>query len=136
MADVERVSLAIERDLVERFDQLLARSGHSNRSEAIRDLMRSRVVEEDWAAGRSESVATVTIVYDHTKRDLADRLLEAGHDHHRMIMATMHVHLDDNHCLEVMALRGKPADLRHFADHLIGMKGVRHGKLVMSSAGV
>ena len=136
MADVERVSLAIERDLVERFDQLLARGGHSNRSEAIRDLMRNRVVEEEWSAGRGESVATVTIVYDHTKRDLADRLLEAGHDHHRMIMATMHVHLDDSHCLEVMALRGKPAELRHFADHLIGMKGVRHGKLVMSSAGV
>lgn len=136
MADVERVSLAIERDLVERFDQLLARSGHSNRSEAIRDLMRSRVVEEESAAGRGESVATVTIVYDHTKRDLADRLLETGHEHHRMILATMHVHLDDEHCLEVMALRGKPADLRHFADHLIGMKGVRHGKLVMSSAGV
>jgi CopG family nickel-responsive transcriptional regulator len=136
VADVERVSLAIERDLIERFDQLLARSGHSNRSEAIRDLMRSRVVEEEGTAGRGESVATVTIVYDHTKRDLADRLLESGHDHHRMIMATMHVHLDDSHCLEVMALRGKPTDLRHFADHLIGMKGVRHGKLVMSSAGV
>lgn len=136
MADVERVSLAIERDLIERFDQLLSRSGHSNRSEAIRDLMRSRVVEEEWAAGRGECVATVTIVYDHTKRDLADRLLETGHEHHRMIMATMHVHLDDDHCLEVMALRGKPAELRHFADHLIGMKGVRHGKLVMSSAGV
>jgi CopG family nickel-responsive transcriptional regulator len=136
VADVERVSLAIERDLIERFDQLLARSGHSNRSEAIRDLMRSRVVDEEWGAGRGESVATVTIVYDHTKRDLADRLLEVGHDHHRMILATMHVHLDDSHCLEVTALRGKPADLRHFADHLIGMKGVRHGKLVMSSAGV
>ena len=136
MAEVERVSLAIERDLIERFDQLLARSGHSNRSEAIRDLMRGRVVEEEAVSGRAESVATVTIVYDHTKRDLADRLLEAGHDHHRMILATMHVHLDHDHCLEVMALRGKPAELRHFADHLIGMKGVWHGKLVMSSAGV
>jgi CopG family nickel-responsive transcriptional regulator len=136
MAELERVSLAIEGELIERFDQLLTRGGHSNRSEAIRDLIRNRVVEAEWAAGRGDCVATVTIVYDHTKRELADRLLETGHEHHRMVLATMHVHLDDTHCLEVMALRGKPADLRHFADHLIGMKGVSHGKLVMSSAGV
>jgi CopG family transcriptional regulator, nickel-responsive regulator len=136
VSDVERVSLAIEHDLVERFDRLLARSGHTNRSEAIRDLMRNRIVEEEWSTGRGEAVATVTLIYDHTKRDLADRLLTLGHDHHHAVLASMHVHLDETHCLEVMALRGKPADLRHLADHLIGMKGVRHGKLVMSSTGV
>ena len=134
MAELERVSLAIERELIERFDKLLERSGHKNRSEAIRDLVRNRVVEEDWAAGAGETVGTVTLVYDHTKRDLADRLLEAGHEHHGQVLATMHVHLDDTNCLEVIAMRGRPKELRHIADHLIGMKGVRHGKLVMSSA--
>jgi CopG family nickel-responsive transcriptional regulator len=136
MADLERVSLAIERELIDRFDQLLAQGGHSNRSEAIRDLIRDRVVEGEQPAGSGECVGTLTIVYEHSKRDLADRLLDAGHDHHRMILATMHVHLDDARCLEVMALRGRAAELQHFADHLIGMRGVRHGKLVISSAGV
>jgi CopG family nickel-responsive transcriptional regulator len=136
MPDLERVSLAIEKDLIERFDRLLERRDKKNRSEAIRDLVRNRIIEEEWETGRGETVATVTLVYDHTKRELADRLLEAGHEHHGMVLATMHVHLDETNCLEVIALRGRPTELRHLADHLIGMKGVKHGKLVMSSAAV
>lgn len=134
--DLERISLAIERDLIDRFDALVARGGEGNRSEAIRDLIRKRLVEEDWERGKREAVASLTLVYDHGKRDLADRLVETGHDHHHEVLATMHVHLDHDLCLEVMALRGKPSDLRHIAEHLIGLKGVKHGQLVMSSASV
>jgi len=135
MPTIERVSLAIERDLLSRFDAMVARTGHGNRSEAIRDLIRSRLVEEDWVdSTEGDAVATVTLVYDHSKRELADQLLEVGHHHHDQVVATMHVHLDHDHCLEVMALRGKPAALRRIADHLIAMKGVKHGKLVVSSA--
>lgn len=134
MAETERVSLAIESDLLKRFDSLIESSGHGNRSEAVRDLIRSRLVEEELAnASTGEAVATVTLVYDHTKRELADRLLEVGHDHHGAVIATLHVHLDHENCLEIVALRGKPKELRHIADHLIGMKGVKHGKVVFSS---
>jgi len=132
----DRISLAIEKDLIERFDALVARAGKGNRSEAIRDLIRKRLVEEEWGRGKKDAVASLTLVYDHGKRELADRLVEAGHEHHHQVLATLHVHLDHDLCLEVMALRGKPADLRHLAEHLISLKGVKHGQLVMSSANV
>jgi CopG family transcriptional regulator, nickel-responsive regulator len=133
MSELERVSLAIDKDLIERFDALVARDGKANRSEAIRDLIRSRIIEEEVAAGRAEVVGTVTIVYDHHKRELADRLVATGHDHHEQVLASMHVHLDHDNCLEVVALRGRAREVKHLAEHLIGMKGVKHGRLVMSS---
>lgn len=134
MAETERVSLAIEAELLSRFDALIERSGHGNRSEAVRDLIRNRLIEEEWGSTNAgDAVATVTLVYDHTRRELADRLLEVGHDHHGAVIATLHIHLDHDNCLEIIALRGKPKQLRHIADHLIGMKGVKHGKVVVSS---
>jgi CopG family nickel-responsive transcriptional regulator len=133
---LERVSLAIEKDLLRRFDRLLRGRGLGNRSEAMRDLIRRRLVEEDTVTGRAEAVASLTLVYDHAQRELSERLVASGHHHHARVLSTMHVHLDERMCLEVMALRGKPADLRHFADRLIGLKGVKHGRLVMSSARV
>ena len=134
MSEKERVSLAIEPELLARFDQLIGQSG-GNRSEAVRDLIRNRLIEQEWVSASSgDAVATVTLVYDHSKRDLADRLLEVGHDHHHCILASMHVHLDHDNCLEVIALRGRPPELRAIADNLIGMKGVKHGKVVVSSA--
>ena len=133
MSELERVSLAIEKDLIERFDALIARDGKANRSEAIRDLIRARLVEQEVAVERGEAVASVTILYDHHKRELAERLVSAGHDHHKAVLASMHVHLDDVNCLEVVALRGKAKDVRHLAEHLIGMKGVKHGKLVLTT---
>ena len=105
----------------------------ANRSEAIRDLIRRRLVEEEWKDDRRPVVGTLTLVYDHEKRELADKLLETGHEHHDEILATLHVHLDESRCLEVMALRGRPSRLREIADLLSGMKGVMHGQLVMSS---
>jgi CopG family nickel-responsive transcriptional regulator len=126
--------LAIEKRLIERFDALIARDGKANRSEAIRDLIRKHLIEEDVSTGRAEVVGTVTIVYDHQQRELAERLVGAGHSHHQHVLASMHVHLDETHCLEVIALRGRAKEVRHLGEHLIGMKGVKHGKLVLSSA--
>lgn len=134
MTELERIGVAVDKDLLERFDDLLQRVGHTNRSEAIRDLIRDRLVEEESFSGKGEAVGTLTLVYDHTKRDLSDKLVSLGHDHHHAILASMHLHLDETYCLEVMAVRGKPAVLRRYADHLLGMKGVKHGKLVLSSA--
>lgn len=130
---LERISLAIERDLLRAFDRLLKRRGLGNRSEAVRDLVRARLVADDAASSRGEAVASLTLVYDHEQRELAERLVGSGHQHRARVLSTMHVHLDDRLCLEVMALRGTPAELRHFADHLIGLKGVRHGELVLTS---
>ena len=132
-ATLKRVSLAIERGLLHRFDALLERRNLGNRSEAMRDLMRRRLVEEE-AEGDDEVVGTLTLVYDHGQRDLSDRLVESGHHHQARVLSTLHVHLDDRLCLEVQALRGRPSELRHLAGHVLGLKGVKHGQLVVSSA--
>jgi CopG family transcriptional regulator, nickel-responsive regulator len=132
--ELERVSLAIEKGLLDRFDRLLERRRLGNRSEAIRDLIRKRLVEEEAERAEGEAVASLTLIYDHEQRELAERLVETGHDHHARVLSTLHVHLDERLCLEVQALRGQGSELRHFAEHLIGLKGVKHGQLVMSSA--
>jgi CopG family nickel-responsive transcriptional regulator len=135
MADtLERVSITIEKDLLDRFDALVERAGHGNRSEAIRDLIRDRLIEEEWSRGKGEAVATVTLVYNHNERRVGDRLIEAGHAHHHEIIATTHIHLDHDHCLEIVAMKGKRENLRRIADELIGLRGVLHGKLSLSDA--
>lgn len=133
--DLERITITIERDLVERLDALIAHAGLGNRSEAIRDLVRKRLIEQDLATDRTPAVGALALVYDHEKRELADRLLAAGHEHHEAMLATLHVHLDDRHCLEVVAMRGRAGELRHIADHMRGMKGVTHGELVLTKVG-
>jgi CopG family transcriptional regulator, nickel-responsive regulator len=132
--DLERVSVAIEKGLLRRFDRLLESRRLGNRSEAVRDLIRRRLVEDEDVSDRHEAVASLTLVYDHEQRALAERLVAAGHEHQTRVLSTLHVHLEGGLCLEVMALRGKPAELRRFADRLLGLKGVKHGQLVVSSA--
>ncbi len=131
--EIERISLAVEKDLLSRFDRWLEERGLTNRSEAVRDLIRARLAEDEEDGGQGQAVASLTLIYDHEQRELADRLIDAGHHHQARILSTMHVHLDERLCLEVLALRGKAADLRHLADHLLGLKGVKHGRLVISS---
>ena len=133
--DLERISLAIDPDLLAKFDRILAESGVANRSEAVRDLIRKRLVEEEEDP-RAEAAASLTLVYDHDTRELSDRLVEIGHEHHAQILSTLHVHLDHDLCLEVMALRGKRRDLRRLASRVLGLKGVLHGGLVVSSLDV
>jgi len=133
--DLERISLAIEPDLLRRFDRLLGESGVANRSEAVRDLIRKHLVDEDQDP-KAEAAATLTLVYDHDTRELADRLVEIGHEHHASILSTLHIHLDHDLCLEVMALKGKRRDLRRLASRVLGLKGVLHGGLVVTSIDV
>jgi len=132
--ELERISLAIEKPLLARFDRWLRKRGLSNRSEAVRDLVRAKLVEDDETQGAAEAVASLTLIYDHAQRELADRLIDAGHHHQARVLSTMHVHLDERLCLEVLALRGRASELQHLADHLLGLKGVKHGRLVISSA--
>jgi CopG family nickel-responsive transcriptional regulator len=135
MAELIRFGVSMDDRLLERFDELIDRKGYVNRSEAVRDLIRNALVEDQWTRGEEEIVGTVTIVYDHHTRDLGDKLTEQQHSHHGSIVSALHVHLDAHHCLEVVVVRGKAAEVRRLADELIGTKGVKHGKLVTSTTG-
>jgi len=135
MTDLTRFGISIDERLLDRFDQLIEEKGYVNRSEAIRDLIRSALVDEEWAHDDRETVGTVTLVYDHHTRDLADKLTDQQHAHHDSIISALHVHLDAHHCLEVVVVKGKARQVRRLADELIGTKGVKHGKLVTSTTG-
>lgn len=134
MGDITRFGISIDSDLLDSFDRLITRKGYQNRSEAIRDLIRATLVEDKTAAGHEEMVGTVTMVYNHHVRDLADKLTEHQHHHHHQIVSALHVHLDAHNCLEVLVLRGSSADINQIADELLGVKGVKHGKLFLTSA--
>lgn len=135
MTELTRFGISIEPRLLERFDELLKKKGYANRSEAIRDLIRGALVEDEWRREDAETVGTVTLVYDHHTRDLAEKLTDHQHAHHDSIISTLHVHLDAHYCLEVVVVRGPACQVRRLADELIGTKGVKHGKLVMSTTG-
>lgn len=135
MAELVRFGISIEEGLLRRYDELIAAKGYVNRSEAIRDLIRSSLVEEQWASGEEETVGTVTLVYDHHTRDLADKMTEQQHSHHDAIISALHVHLDAHHCLEVIVVKGTASAVRKMASELIGTKGVIHGKLVTTTTG-
>ena len=135
MAGITRFGISIDERLLEKFDALIDEKGYSNRSEAIRDLIRNALVEEEWGRKNEETVGTVSLVYDHHTRDLADKLTEQQHSHHREIISALHVHLDAHHCLEVVVIKGKANKIRKLAEELIGTKGVKHGKLMTTTTG-
>ncbi len=135
MGDLVRFGISIDQQLLERFDRLIEQKGYVNRSEAIRDLVRSALVEDKWEGGDEETVGTVTLVYDHHVRDLSDKLTEQQHSHYSEIISALHVHLDPHNCLEVLVVRGKARNVKKIADELLGVKGVKHGKLVMTTTG-
>jgi len=135
MSGVTRFGVSLDESILTRFDRLIARKGYANRSEAIRDLIREAFVREQWESGTGEAVGTITLVYNHDTRDLADRLTDLQHAHFGSIVSTLHIHLDAHHCLEVLVLRGKAAELRKIADRLIGTRGVKHGTFSATSEG-
>ena len=135
MSGLSRIGVAIDTDLLDKFDSLIAQRGYTNRSEAFRDLIRDELVEQTWESPESRVVGTVTLVYDHHVRMLSDKLTDIQHDFHRSILSTLHVHLDHDHCLEVLVVRGKAAQVRKVADVLISTKGVKHGRLTITSSG-
>ena len=135
MAETVRFGISIDERLLKRFDSLIDEKGYINRSEAIRDLIRNALVEEEWARENQEMVGTVSLVYDHHTRDLADKLTEHQHSHHKEIISALHVHLDAHHCMEVVVIKGKANKIKKLAEELIGTKGVKHGKLMASTTG-
>lgn len=136
MSELVRASLSIERDLMERFDHFVEASGHDNRSEALRDLIRARLIEDEWDQVSGEALASVTLLYDHSQRKLSRQIEEHGHEHHDVVLSSMHIHVSPRICLEVVVLRGQPEELKHVANHLIGLPGVLHGQAVYSRPGL
>lgn len=134
MSDLVRVSISLERSLLESLDSLAASAAYANRSEFLRDLIRARLVEQEWERDE-EAMGTLTLVYDHHARRLSERLVELQHEHHDQVMATTHVHLDHHLCAEAILLRGQASQLRTLADRIKQEKGVLHAELSMSSTG-
>ncbi len=135
MSDLSRIGVAIDSDLLQKFDELIASRGYSNRSEAFRDLIRDELVERAWDNPDSEVVGTVTLVYDHHVRLLNEKLTGMQHTHFHQILSSLHVHLDHDNCLEVLVVRGKASDVKTIADAIISTKGVKHGRLTITSTG-
>ena len=135
MGKLTRFGVSLDEELLEPFDALCAVKGYSNRSEAIRDLIRKALVAEEWQQADSQGAGTLTLVYDHHKNDLARRLTQMQHDEHDIIIATLHVHLDHHNCLEVLILKGEAARVRALADKLISCKGVKHGTFSGTTTG-
>lgn len=131
---IKRFGVSIDAQLLTGFDRLIRQLGYGTRSEAIRDLVRERLVQREWEEGK-EIVGVVILLYDHHRHDLSDRLIDLQHRHHALIEATMHIHLDDDNCLEVLAVHGDGRAVQQLADHLSSLKGVKHGQLAATSTG-
>ncbi|MBU4320490.1 MAG: nickel-responsive transcriptional regulator NikR [Nitrospinae bacterium] len=132
---IVRFGISIENPLLERFDSLIKKKGYASRSEAVRDLIRDSLVLEEWESATVETVGTITIVYSHDTRELADTLTDLQHLYFNSIVSSMHIHLDAHNCLEVIVVKGKAKDIKAIADRLIGIKGVKHGKLSLTTTG-
>lgn len=132
MAKLIRASVAMDVEMMERFDELVKEGGYESRSEAIQDLIRQRLGEESWVRAGDDALATVTMVYDHHERGVSQRVRDMGHDHFEEMQSSLHIHLDVDTCLEVVVLRGETSKIRRIASQLIGMKGVLHGDVVFS----
>jgi CopG family transcriptional regulator, nickel-responsive regulator len=132
MSVLSRIGIALDSELLRRFDRSIRRSGYTNRSEAFRDLIRDRLVTERTAAPDAFVVGTVTLVYDHHAHGVTEKLTELQHAHHELIVSASHAHLDHDSCLEVLIVHGRSAQVESFADRIVGLKGVQHGRLVMT----
>ncbi len=135
MSELKRFGISIDEELLKRFDKEIVEKGYSNRSEAIRDLIRSQLVELEWEDESEEVAGTITLVYNHHTRGLSDLLTELQHSFHELILSTMHVHLDHHNCLEILVIKGRAGEAKEVADRLLSVKGVLHGKLTVTSTG-
>jgi CopG family nickel-responsive transcriptional regulator len=135
MPGLTRFGVSIPDSLLGDFDRLIAHKGYQNRSEAIRDLIRDSLVTEEWKEGKKEMVGTISLVYNHHTRELSRILTRLQHDHYRTILSTLHIHMDEHNCLEVLVVKGKGEEIKKIGDRLIGTKGVKHGRLSLTSTG-
>ena len=134
MSDIVRFSVSLEDDLLEQFDRYCDRQQFVTRSEAVRQLIRDTLTAHAWQSESADAAGTLTLVYDHHRAQLGDRLTKLQHDHANLVVSTLHVHLSHDLCLEVIVLRGPAGKLQQIASQLRGLKGIYKGELVMASA--
>ncbi len=134
MPQVARFGISLDKELLSKFDQRRKIKKYSNRSEAIRDLIREDLVKAEWQDDK-EIAGAITLIYDHHKRELVNKLMDIQHDFGNLIISSQHIHLDHNNCLEIIAVQGSPKDVQKLADSLKSVKGVKHGTLSMSTTG-
>lgn len=134
MTQVCRFGVSLDKELLGRFDRYIRQKKYTNRSKAISDLLRQEIVGQEWQEDR-EIAGAITIIYDHHKRELLDKLTDIQHDFQKVIISTQHVHLDHNNCLEIIAVKGNAKEVQRLADTLKAVKGIKHGTLSMSTTG-
>jgi CopG family transcriptional regulator, nickel-responsive regulator len=134
MSELVRFGVSLEKALLNRFDVVIREKRYTNRSEALRDLIRRELVQREWQEGRDVAGA-ITLIYDHHKRDVMSKVTDTQHEFQEVIISTQHIHLDYHNCLEIVAARGKAEEVQKLTDALRSIKGVRHSTLSMSSTG-
>lgn len=134
MSKITRFGVSMDAELLADFDELIRQRGYANRSEALRDLVREQLVQREWEED-VEVVGVIVLLYDHHQRELTDRLTDLQHHYHGLIAATMHIHLDEDNCLEILAVRGAGLEIQDLANQLSSLKGVKHGQLAVTSTG-
>jgi len=134
LSNLVRFGISLEKALIEKFDCYIKERNYSNRSEAFRDLIRQELIKKEWQDG-DDVAGAITLVYDHHRKDLLNKITDIQHNYQKEIISTQHVHLDHDNCLEIIAVRGKSSEVRRLADTLKSIKGVKHGTLSMSSTG-
>ena len=131
---ITRFGVSIEPELLKKFDKIIKKEGYTNRSEAIRDLIRKNLIIEQNKNPNIETIGTLTMIYDHHTGSLTNKLLEIQHDHHNEILTTTHIHIDHHNCLEVLVLKGKTGNIQKLADNIKALKGIKHGELVTTKS--
>ena len=132
MENITRFGVSIEPGLLKKFDKLIKKKGYTNRSEAIRDIIRKNLITEKTQDSQAEAIGTLTMIYDHHTGNLTNRLLDIQHEHTKEILSTTHIHIDHHNCLEVLVLKGKTGNIQKLADNIKSLKGIKHGELVIT----
>lgn len=135
MEEIARFSVTIDSELLHKFDSAIEERQYPNRSKAIRGLIRNFLVEREWEGVGGEVMGSLTLLYDHETKGTFEKLIDIQHDRCKNIISTMHIHLDEHNCMEIIVLQGLAYEVSQISDKLIGCKGVKHGKLILSSFG-
>jgi CopG family nickel-responsive transcriptional regulator len=135
MNKVIRFGVSLDAALLKKFDPFIAKLGYKSRSEAIRDLIREKLVAEEWKTDQDPTMGVLSLVYSHEVRELSKKLTDIQHHHLGIILSTTHIHMDEHNCLEVVILKGSGKEIQEVASHLLSAKGVKHGKLIMTTTG-
>jgi CopG family nickel-responsive transcriptional regulator len=135
MSKIERFTVSIEEKLLREFERFIVEEGYPTRSEAIKSLIRDSLIRQEWKVGKKEVAGAITLVYDHHKRGLVDKLMDVQHDFPNLIISTQHIHLDQHNCLEIVVIRGKPADINNLVLKLKSVKGLKHSHLIAATTG-